>query len=372
MSQRVVVFNNMITPYTNRLYNELVDRGVDLAVLSCTAQEPDRMWASSITPHYLHRTVPGLSLGLSKSRFTHINFGIGRALRQLAPDILFVNGFFPSMLAAAGWANANDTTLALTIDGWRETMPDTIYHRIARPWVLRHCRAVVCCSLKGEAYFKDQGIAEDRISLVRLVPAWDPPVMTPACQDRSYDLLWCARINDDAKNAIFFEKVAVALRQKIPDLVVRVVGTGAAEARMMARFAAAKITVVHDRNIAWQSISQVYQQSRLLMLPSLLEPWGLVCNEAMQCGVPCMVSPHVGAAGELVRQGKNGFVCELDVDTWVNTAQALLGDAGLWTDMSASARRSAGLTALDEAAAAFMSAIERLAADTKRKDPYDA
>lgn len=77
MSRRVVVFNNMVTPYTNRLYNELVDRGLDLAVLSCTEQEPDRSWAGSFEVRYPHRTVPGVSFPLSRSRHTHVNFGIG-------------------------------------------------------------------------------------------------------------------------------------------------------------------------------------------------------------------------------------------------------------------------------------------------------
>jgi glycosyltransferase involved in cell wall biosynthesis len=363
MPPRVVVFNNMITPYTNRLYNELVDRGLDLAVLSCVAQEPDRKWADSIAPRYPHDIVPGFSFGLSRSRFTHINFHIRRALRRLAPDILFINGFFPSMLAATIWAIANKRTLALTIDGWSENMPDTIYHRIVRPWVLGHCRAVICCSRKGMAYFDEHGYAKDRIFVVPLVPAWDAPTPSPAYNERRYHVLWCARINDDAKNAQFFEDVVIALRQKIPDLAVLVIGTGIAEARMKARLSAAKINFVHERNVAWQSISEAYLQSRLLLLPSLSEPWGLVCNEAMQCGVPCLVSPHVGAAGELVRQAENGFVCELNVDHWVNTAHGLLKDEASWTRMSANARASAGQINLAESAGAFMKVVEKLAAD---------
>src|SRR4051794_29507825 len=120
MSRRVVVFNNMVTPYTNRLYNELVDRDLDLAVLSCTVEERDRAWAGSFGARYPHQTVPGLSFPLSRSRHTHINFGVSRALNAIAPDILFVNGFYPSMLAAAAWAQRNRKILALTIDGWRE------------------------------------------------------------------------------------------------------------------------------------------------------------------------------------------------------------------------------------------------------------
>lgn len=43
--------------------------------------------------------------------------------------------------------------------------------------------------------------------------------------------------------------------------------------------------------------------------PSFLEPWGLVCNEAMHRGVPVLATDAVGAvAGGLVRDGRNGTV----------------------------------------------------------------
>ncbi|WP_076862306.1 glycosyltransferase family 4 protein [Bradyrhizobium mercantei] len=368
MAPRVVVFNNMITPYTNRLYNELVDRGLDLAVLSCTAQEADRFWAGSFAPRYTTRTVPGVSIPLSRSRHTHLNIGIGRALNALAPDLLFVNGLYPSMLAGAAWARANGKALALTIDGWRETMPDTAYHRLARPWLLRQCDAVVCCSDKGRDYFRDQGVRDDDLFVVPLVPAWDPPPSMPAFHDRPFHLLWCARINDDAKNAIFFENAAIALGRIVPGLKVRVVGAGAAEQRMLARLGEAGIEVSHDSYVPWQAISQVYLQSRLLLLPSLLEPWGLVCNEALQCGVPCLVSPHVGAGGELVRDHENGHVCALDEQIWVDAARGLLEDPARWQAMSLQARHSVPSDALDDAAARFTAAVDHLMSAPARQE----
>ncbi len=44
------------------------------------------------------------------------------------------------------------------------------------------------------------------------------------------------------------------------------------------------------------------------VLPSILEPWGLVMNEAMVSGLPVIVSNRCGCACDLVRDGLNGFV----------------------------------------------------------------
>jgi glycosyltransferase involved in cell wall biosynthesis len=42
--------------------------------------------------------------------------------------------------------------------------------------------------------------------------------------------------------------------------------------------------------------------------PALEEPWGLVINEAMASGLPVLSSRNVGAAEELVVQGKTGYL----------------------------------------------------------------
>ena len=52
----------------------------------------------------------------------------------------------------------------------------------------------------------------------------------------------------------------------------------------------------------WFAIADVFA------LPSGDEPWGLVVNEAMCFSLPVVASDQVGAAGDLVRGGINGFV----------------------------------------------------------------
>jgi glycosyltransferase involved in cell wall biosynthesis len=45
-----------------------------------------------------------------------------------------------------------------------------------------------------------------------------------------------------------------------------------------------------------------------LVLPTHSDPWGLVVNEAMACGLPVIVSQVAGCAADLVRPGWNGFL----------------------------------------------------------------
>jgi glycosyltransferase involved in cell wall biosynthesis len=51
-----------------------------------------------------------------------------------------------------------------------------------------------------------------------------------------------------------------------------------------------------------------YKLSDYLILPSLYETWGLVVNEAMSVGTPCIISNNCGCENDLVISGKNGYI----------------------------------------------------------------
>ena len=55
-------------------------------------------------------------------------------------------------------------------------------------------------------------------------------------------------------------------------------------------------------------ISKLYKKNDILILPSAYETWGLVVNEAMAAGLPCIVSNKVGCRYDLVKNGKTGFI----------------------------------------------------------------
>jgi glycosyltransferase involved in cell wall biosynthesis len=58
-------------------------------------------------------------------------------------------------------------------------------------------------------------------------------------------------------------------------------------------------------------LSRYYHAADLLVLPSAhSETWGLVVNEALHHGVPCVVSKAVGCAPDLVEPGVTGEISE--------------------------------------------------------------
>ena len=88
-------------------------------------------------------------------------------------------------------------------------------------------------------------------------------------------------------------------------------------------------------------LPRFYDLCDVFVLPSLLEPWGLVVNEVMNAGRAIIVSDEVGAAFDLVRDGENGFVFPAgNVDALTDRLRRVLSDPDLSERMGV---RSLGL-----------------------------
>lgn len=65
--------------------------------------------------------------------------------------------------------------------------------------------------------------------------------------------------------------------------------------------------IIHKGYITANKRSNFYQAKALLFTSKLDEAFGLVIIEAMACGTP-VIAYNVGIAGELIKDGKNGFL----------------------------------------------------------------
>ena len=93
------------------------------------------------------------------------------------------------------------------------------------------------------------------------------------------------------------------------------VGEGAACAELARRASQIRTGVV--RFCGWvhrEQISELYALAEALVFPTHSDPWGLVVNEAMACGLTIIASDVAGCVPDLVRGSENGFIfrrCDL-------------------------------------------------------------
>jgi len=111
------------------------------------------------------------------------------------------------------------------------------------------------------------------------------------------------------------ELLKAFLELNFPESALVYVGDGPERDQMesLANSAAAKSISAQVRFLPFANQSEMpsrYLMAELFVLPSkgVYETWGLAVNEAMNMGVPCMVSQRVGCQRDLVIPGETGWV----------------------------------------------------------------
>lgn len=92
------------------------------------------------------------------------------------------------------------------------------------------------------------------------------------------------------------------------DGVLLAVGSGALESECRERAREKNVPVVFRGFLNQSELGRACAIADCLVLPSAYETWGLVVNEAMATGLPCVVSDGVACAPDLIVPGETGEV----------------------------------------------------------------
>jgi glycosyltransferase involved in cell wall biosynthesis len=86
-------------------------------------------------------------------------------------------------------------------------------------------------------------------------------------------------------------------------------GDGAARPALQQRAASVGPGRIHLAGFAQkEDLASYYALAEVLVLPTYTDPWGLVVNEAMACGLPVIASNAAGCVADLIENGWNGLV----------------------------------------------------------------
>jgi glycosyltransferase involved in cell wall biosynthesis len=334
---KIAVVANTPPPYRVPMYSQLATMpGIALHVIFCSRREPNRLW--DLPPLDFDHEFLREQWVAMKDRYIHNNIGVIGALRKFKPDIVVTDGFNPTHLYAFLYTLVSDAAHIPMTDGTdRSEEALSAVHRAVRRLVYSRSSAFVSASVGGDRLYQSYGIAADECFKSCLCVdnnAYTPPV--PAPQKR-YDFIFAGRI-EPGKSPLFALEVACVTAQNLGRKTsLLVVGSGSLD-KELRRAAAEKsqwVEVEFFGFAAQAQLPELYRSARLFLFPTLADVWGVVANEACAAGLPVLVSPHAGVNGELVRDGENGFICEIDADLWAQRAALLLSQPGMWQEFSA-------------------------------------
>ena len=392
--QRILILASHVIQYSSPLFRRMAqDPRLDLQIAYCTLQgakpeiDPEFgvevAWDTSVLEGYPWILLPNRSPVPGLGRFFGLfNPGVWRLIRNSHFDAVILPGYFYFTawlaIATAKW---NSTPILFVTDShslrsWRAQSPSEL--RFKR-WLVRRifslANAILVSSSGGVEYLKSLGFSSDQIFLVPTAVDNDWWTGQAAKVDRnSVRAVW--KIPVEGTVALFCAKLQrwkgpmdlleAFAKANVPNSCLVFAGDGPERNNLERR---TKELGLADRVrflgfLNQSQLPSAYCAADLFVLPSLFEPFGLVVNEAMLCGLPVAVSDRVGARFDLVRPDENGYVFPAgDLEALAAILRKILPDPEKRTRMGAAARRRMETWSPQEYVDSFVRAVKLVAKD---------
>lgn len=326
--------------------------GIALRVFFCARREPNRQW--DLPPLDFDHVFLRERITTVGDKYIHNNPDVIKELKRFEPDVVVTDGFNPTQLYAFGYAWWKRLPHVPLTDGTLQSEQAlSSVHRLVRRCVYARSEAFLSASAGGQALYESYGIAPQRCFKSYLCIDNELYRQTPEPAGEKYDLVFCGRMVPE-KGPLFAYRTALELSARLDRKVsILFAGAGSEEGklRVVAGQHPEKVEA-HFHGFALQKdLPRLYRSARVFLFPTHADVWGVVANEACAAGLPVIVSPYAGVAGELVIDGENGFVCELDAELWAERAARLLTDDELWSRFSRSSLELVKEYSFDNAAA---------------------
>lgn len=302
--------------------------------------------------------------------------GLGPVLDRLTPAAVLLTGYSPNFHRQAFLAaQLRRIPILFRAETTDHTNPPSWLRDQLRAWFYARCRFLLPIGTRSFDHYRRLNCPQERL------------IQSPYCVDES--TFRCTEADREEHNRQVRQELDIAADRTVvlfsgklstrkgpqvlvealgalPDQLRRQVlllllGQGALKGELQTQ---ARDKDVDLRLVGFQNqsrLSRYYNTANVFCLPSLTgETWGLVVNEAMLHGLPCVVSDAVGCAPDLVLPGQTGAIAQAgDVTALATALQECIRLAGR-PETANLCRTTVARFSTDAAAAGIATAFQTL------------
>jgi glycosyltransferase involved in cell wall biosynthesis len=303
----VAIIHNHPIHYKHLLFSELAKQDIDFEVLFTGASSGQRIERPlPENGEYRYRIGwDGPYEGAPAMRTARF---VWRTLSELRPRAVIISGYY-DVAAWAGWLWALRHKAGTIL--WSESNvfdhPRWAWRELPKKIFVWHCDLAHVYGQSNLEYIRKLGMPLDRIFIKRAVADTERFLEDNTAEHPKPGykvLLYVGRFSPE-KNLGWLLRAFRRVQQdpENPRMILDLVGYGPLEDELRELAKALGISpLVRFRGKFLQAeLRAIYRSADALILPSVIEPWGLVVNEAMLCGLPVLVSTQCGCAADLAR-----------------------------------------------------------------------
>src|ERR1700722_1388174 len=345
MTPRLVVLTEIIAPYRIPVFNALARRSdLDLHVIfmaeTYSRLRQWRVYKDEI--NFSYQVLPSWRWQLGKHSVL-LNRGLRAALEKANPQVIICGGYnYPASWQALLWARRKHVEFILWSESnIQDARPGWSSIESLKGFFLRRSDRSVVPGKNSAEYLRAMG--SDHATIYTAPNAIDNDwfaaqaenVRADAVQFReklklpSRFILFVGRLVPE-KGVFDLLQAYAKLESSVRSQVSLVfAGDGVSKSELVEE--AKRIspgTVCFPGFAQREDLAAFYAFADTLVLPTHSDPWGLVVNEAMACGLPIIVTAVAGCAADLVEDGWNGFVVPpSDIEKLRMAIESLLADS---------------------------------------------
>jgi len=319
--RRVVLVTNIPNPYRLALFTELnrqmADRGMELHVVFGSAGYRRRKfildWSTAGFRYTVLKSLRVNAGGREKTMITYS--GLSRLLRKERPDTVIVGGF--SLATFRLWWRSFFGNTPYVIWSGSVTFPgwyDSAARRFLRRRFVRRAASYVAYGSRAAAYLLALGAPPGSVRIA--INTVDTEFFAAETRKKRMELgtpekrhLLYVGYLEPRKDVGTLIAMAASLARERSDFVLDIVGDGTQREQLKHAAAAQGVDerVVFHGFVQKEDLPAFYARASCFLFQTGFDIWGLVLNEAMAAGLPCIVSDRAGAAYDLIRNGETGY-----------------------------------------------------------------
>lgn len=235
--------------------------------------------------------------------------------KDFQPDVLNITGYFdPAQVALAFYAKMIGVKVVISVESSLADHQRSGPKERLKKLILDRADDCFCFGQTSVSYLKWLGVSEQKITVKKAAVVDNDRIAAVYARAKSeaqspssapLSFVYVGRLAEE-KNLTRLLEAYRLLSDTSRELLF--VGEGPMRAQLEAYVQAHNLPGVRFiGGVLWHEVPTYLAQSKILILPSLSEPWGLVVNEALNCEMPVIVSERCGCSDDLVQNGVNGF-----------------------------------------------------------------
>ncbi len=323
--KKVVLITNIPNPYRVPLFNELskqlISESIHLKIIFANRTYKRRRFQlneGDFEFDYCYLENEAITIGDNSENSYFTYKGLSRQLKKEKPDAIIVSGFSSATIKVFLYSIVNRTPYII----WngsiaKQGRKDSFIRKLQRKFLTRFASTFIAYGTKAKSYLVSMGAASEKVFIA--TNTVDTSFFENETEKQRGILM------DDGlhhfiylgylvprKNVGQLVEIAKMLKAQRSDFCIDIIGDGESKdslEQMVKEYQLTDQIIFHGFKQK-EELPPYFAKAKALLFQTDFDIWGLVLNEAMAAGVPCLSSVNAGASEDLIIDGENGYIVD--------------------------------------------------------------